>query len=489
MTIKKRLIVSYLAMLVVPFILIILTAGMVRIFSINNSSGNYEPFSQSRKSHFQLAGNNILTYFNTVVLDSPEKLFSSDYMNNMEIELNRPGAFAVFQQDNIMYKSSSISKNALIKAINSQNKIDTEFRKNMEPQIIFRLEFKVPNQQNGILYYLIDPEQIFSEYFLKELLFDLALLIILIITNGTLTYLVSRSIILPLKELEKAALKIKDGELDSPITYTTNDEMGDVFSSFNEMRERLKDSLEKQISYEENRKELIASISHDIRTPLTVLKGYVEGLKDGVANTDEKKDHYLNTIYQKAHQMDHLINNLFLFSKMEMDKYPYNPVSIEISQWLGNAIADLSVDYPEINFQTFLEEKANISADPAELFRVISNIVQNSYVYAGRKDIIISVSAKIIDNKSQIIISDNGIGISETKLPLIFDRFYQADESRSKNPKGSGIGLSIAKMIIDQHKGQIQAVSNEGKGLSIILNIPLLNQHNDPNKSEGSSGQ
>ncbi len=289
MTIKKRLILSYLAMLLVPFILIMITGGVVRYFSINNNSMISGSFPNSRSSHYPMAENNILTYFNTVVLDSPEKLFSSNYMNNLEIELNLPGAFAVIQQDNIMYKSSIISEQALIKAIKNQNKIDTEFRKHMEPEIIFRWEFKIPNQYNGILYYLIDSEQLFSEYFLKGLFFILAIIIILILTNGTLTYLVSRSIVLPLKELEKAALKIKDGELDSQIKYTNNDEMGDVFSSFNEMRKRLKDSLEKQISNEENRKELIASISHDIRTPLTVLKGYVEGLKDGVANTEEKK--------------------------------------------------------------------------------------------------------------------------------------------------------------------------------------------------------
>lgn len=487
MTIKKRLILSYLAMLLVPFILIMITGGVVRYFTLNSNSMDSGPFPNSRFSHYSMAENNILSYFNTVILDSPEKLFSNDYMNNLEIELNLPGAFAVIQQDNIMYKSSRISEQVLIKAIKNLNEIDTGLRKHMEPEIMFRWEFKIPNQHNGVLYYLIDPDQLFSEYFLRGLFFIFAIITILILTNGTLTYMVSRSIVLPLKELEKAALKIKDGELDSKITYTANDEMGDVFSSFNEMRERLKDSLEKQISYEENRKELIASISHDIRTPLTVLKGYVEGLKDGVANTEEKKDHYLNTIYQKAHQMDHLIDNLFLFSKMEMDKYPYNPVSVELSQWMANAVADLSVDYPEINFQTFLKEKASISADPAELFRVISNIVQNSYIYAGRKDIVISVIVKITDNQSQIIISDNGIGVSEKKLPLIFDRFYQADESRSQNPKGSGIGLSIAKMIINQHRGQLQAVSQEGKGLSIIITIPLTDNQNDRNNSEDLS--
>ncbi len=179
--------------------------------------------------------------------------------------------------------------------------------------------------------------------------------------------------------------------------------------------------------------------------------------------------------------MDHLIDNLFLFSKMEMDKYPYNPVSVELSQWLENAVADLSGDYPEIEFQIFLTKQVMISADPAELFRVIGNIVQNSYLYADIKDIIITVTAKIIGNKVQIIIEDNGIGISAAKLSLIFDRFYQVDESRSHNPRGSGIGLSIAKMIIYQHTGQIYAESLKEKGLSIIIELPLMADGNKYN--------
>lgn len=475
MTIKKRLILSYLAMLLVPFILIMLTGGVIRYLNSPIEGSSSGPFSNSRFSHFPIGDKDAFSLFNKVIINSPALLFSNDYMSKLEADLNLPGAFAVIQQGNIMYKSSRISSTAIMEAISNQNIIagDDRFRKHMKPEVLFRWEFEIPGQQNGVLYYLIDPEQVFSQYFTKGLFFILAVAVVLVLTNGTLTYMVSRSIILPLKELEKAAIKIRDGDLNNPVICKANDEMGNVFSSFNEMRERLKDSLEKQISYEDNRKELIASISHDLRTPLTVLKGYVEGLKDGVANTEEKKIHYLETIYQKAHQLDHLIDDLFLFSRLEMDKYPNKTVAVELSEWLADAVADLSVDYPEINFQTLLTEKAVISADPAELFRVISNIIQNSHRYAGRKDIIVTVSLEIIDNRTQIIISDNGIGISEKQLPFIFDRFYQADESHSRNSRGSGLGLAIASMIINQHQGTISAESPKGQGFSVIITLPL----------------
>lgn len=225
-------------------------------------------------------------------------------MSQLETSLNLPGSFTVLQQNSIMYKSPNISSQAIMNAVSRQDSksFKTNIRNHMDTEILFRWEFSIPEQENGVLYYLVDPKLIFSEYFSRGLIFTIAVALILIITNGTLTYMVSRSIILPLKELEDAANKIRDGDLDSSVTYNADNEMKDVFSSFNEMRERLKDSLEKQISYEENRKELFASISHDLRTPLTVLKGYMEGLKDGVANTDEKKIHHINTIYQKAHK-------------------------------------------------------------------------------------------------------------------------------------------------------------------------------------------
>ena len=478
MTIRKRLILSYLAMLLVPFILIILTGGVLRYLSAAMDGSTLGPFSNSRNSHFPMSDNDVLTHFNEVIINSPSLLFSNDYMSNLETDLNLPGAFAVIQQGNIMYISSWMSSTAVMEAIyrKSLNSNNIGFRRHKLMEVLFHWEFSVPDQPNAILYYIIDPAQLFNRYFLTGLVFILAVALVLIVTNGTLTYMVSRSIIFPLKELEKAAIKIRDGDLDNPVICKADDEMRDVFSSFNEMRERLKDSLETQISYEENRKELIASISHDLKTPLTVLKGYVEGLKDGVANTDEKKIHYLDTIYQKAHLMDHLIDDLFLFSRLEMDKYPFYPVSVELSEWLADAIADLSIDYPEIDFQTNLTEKALISADPAELFRVISNIVQNSHNYTGRKDIIITFTLKITDRQVQIIIQDNGSGVPIKQLPFIFDQFYQADESRSRNSRGSGLGLSIANMIVNQHKGSIRAESPRGKGLAVILTLPLISE-------------
>ena len=475
MTIKRRLIVSYLAMLIVPFILIMLTAGIFRFLSTYNNENTLDPFSNSSYSHKPLSNYYVLSKLNMIAVNSPELLFSDTYMSALESEFDLSGYIVVIKDDVIMYKSSKISSKNIWDAIARQNFVSYgNFNKQMKPEVMLRWEFSIPNQNNGVFYYIIDPKQMFSEYFSMGLIFILIVAIVLIITNGTLTYMVSRSIIKPLGELEKAATKIKDGNLDNPINYKKNDEMKDVFSSFDEMRKRLKNSLEKQLSYEENRKELIASISHDLKTPLTVLKGYAEGLKDGVANTEEKKNHYLNTIHQKANQMDHLIDNLFLFSRLELNKYPFAPIKLPLSQWLIKIIGDLSVDYPGIAFRTGLIEEALVMADPEELFRVIYNIVQNSNKYACSNNTIITFSMTVITNHAQIVIEDNGPGVDEKQIPFIFEHFYQTDKSRSKKSESCGLGLSIARMIISQHNGSIYAESPIGRGLSIFIKIPLL---------------
>ncbi len=480
MTIKKRLILSYLAMLFVPFMLIAIAGGIIRSLDSSLRNGNSGPFLGKDLSRYLKIDDFLLSRINQIILDSPGLLLSGDFLSELQTDTSVPGFFAVIQDEIIRYKPSEITPDILIEAIRpgDQGPKYRSLHRHMKPEILFRWEFNVPGQSNATLYYFTNPEQAFSRYFSSGILFVLGAVLVLVITNGTLTYIVSRSIISPLKMLENAAGRIRDGDLNGPVTRKSDDEMTTVFSSFNEMRERLKDSLEKQLSYEENRKELIASISHDLRTPLTVLKGYVEGLKDGVAKTEEKRNHYLDTIHHKARQMDRLIDDLFLFSRLETDKYPYESVSMELSGWLADAVKDLSVDYSGMRFQSSLAESVRICADPPQLYRVLSNIVQNSYHYAGRKDITVTVKLRIIENKAEITIADNGRGIPEQRLPLIFQRFYRGDDSRNQNSGGSGLGLSIAGMIIIQHKGTIRAESPPGKGLSIIITLPLRSPEN-----------
>ncbi|CAG9709086.1 putative Histidine kinase [Clostridium neonatale] len=239
------------------------------------------------------------------------------------------------------------------------------------------------------------------------------------------------------------------------------------------MRIRLKESIDTRIKYEENRKELMAGISHDLRTPLTAIKGYVEGLRDNVANTPEKQKKYLNTIYYKACDMDRLVEELFLFSKLDTGKFPFKFDIIKINDYINNFYLKIKEEFLNKGLEIFLandcNEKDKVNIDCKQMDRVLLNIIENSYKY--KKDSIGTCKINMYEKENDIVIkiSDNGKGVSEEELEKIFISFYRCDPSRTKTNEGSGLGLAIAKQIIDNHKGKIRAYSNNGLVIEILI--------------------
>jgi signal transduction histidine kinase len=300
------------------------------------------------------------------------------------------------------------------------------------------------------------------------------ILLALIISNGLLTYFVSKSIIKPINELSEAAEQISKGNLDFQIEPTGKDELGKLAETFEQMRFKLKESAEMQRKYEENRKELIANISHDLKTPITSIKGYVEGIRDGVANTPEKMDRYIQTIYKKAVDMDHLIDELFLYSKLDLHRVPFEFEIVDLKSYLTDYIEELRFDVEKDGVVvTFHAEKGayQVLADREQLKRVITNVVQNSLKHMNKLEKHIHIHLLLENNNVIVQIKDNGIGIPEEDLPLIFDRFYRADPSRNTGTGGSGLGLAIVKRIIEEHGGDIWAESKLGEGTSIFFTI------------------
>ncbi len=296
------------------------------------------------------------------------------------------------------------------------------------------------------------------------------------ITNGVLSYFVSRSILRPVKNLTNAAKQISEGNLNFEVNPINNDELGQLAISFELMRRNLKESAEIQKKYEENRKELIANISHDLKTPITSIKGYIEGIKDGVANTPEKMDRYIETIYLKTLDMDQLINELFLYSKLDLKRVPFHFEEVNIHDYLVDRIEELRFDLEPINVSiTYREnvdrENSIVLIDREQFKRVMTNIIQNSLKYMEKDEKRITI--KLIDDEEKITIKfhDNGKGISKDALPFIFDRFYRADPSRNLSTGGTGLGLAIAKRIIEEHGGEVWADSQIGEYTNIFLSL------------------
>ncbi len=293
-------------------------------------------------------------------------------------------------------------------------------------------------------------------------------LLILVATGLSITAWIYRSIVTPICKLEEAAKNIKEGNLDFTIEAESNDEMGNLCRNFEDMRQRLKESAEEKLEAEKQNRILISNISHDLKTPLTAIKGYVEGIMDGVADTPEKVDRYMRTIYNKAMDMDRLLNELTLYSKIDTNRIPYNFNHIHVADYFGDCIEEigleLEAEHIGLSYFNYAGDDVQVIADPEQLKRVIDNIIGNSVKYMDKEHGLINIRIKDVGDFIQVEIEDNGKGIGQKDLPFIFDRFYRTDASRNSATGGSGIGLSIVKKIIEDHGGKIWATSKECTG-------------------------
>ncbi len=299
------------------------------------------------------------------------------------------------------------------------------------------------------------------------------------LTSLLLTYFVSRSIIRPIKKLEAAALQIKDGDLSHKVEATTKGEIGQLSIAFEDMRVRLKQSIDQSLQYEENRKMLLSHISHDLKTPISAIKGYVEGIMDGIANTEEKRSRYMETIYRKAADMDQLIDELFLFSKLDLQTVAFDFKVIDISRYMEHFLVEQRFDLEKSGVRLLYREQAEpimIAADPDKLTRVLTNILNNCVKYMGQQSEHaakhITVRVKELEQHALIEIEDSGPGIDKDDLPHIFDRFYRAEQSRNSETGGSGLGLAIVKQIIEGHGGVVWAENAEHGGARFCLKLP-----------------
>ena len=279
---------------------------------------------------------------------------------------------------------------------------------------------------------------------------------------------VYRSIAVPLVKLKKATQNIKEGNLDFVLDVEGNDEFSELCQDFEEMRRRLKESTEEKNLIEKENKELISNISHDLKTPITAVKGYIEGIMDGVADTPEKMDRYVRTIYNKTNDMDHLINELTFYSKIDTNRIPYTFSKLNVEDYFADCAEEVGLELEtqgiELVYANYVEKDVMVIADGEQIRRVIHNIISNAIKYMDKPKGIIQIRIKDVGDFIQIEIEDNGKGIGPKDLPYIFDRFYRTDVSRNSSKGGSGIGLSIVKKILEDHGGKVWATSRLGIG-------------------------
>lgn len=305
------------------------------------------------------------------------------------------------------------------------------------------------------------------------------LIVFVLVVNSLLTRYVYRSIMDPIEILSTGVQEIRDGNLEYRIDYQRNDEFAPVCDNFNDMGTQLSEMVEQRQRDERSRQELIAGISHDLRTPLTSIKAYLEGLRKGVASSPEKKERYLRIIEEKTKNLEYIINQLFVFTKFNTGEFPINCEPIDIVEELQDISEHANDEYGDSISVSYhgIQEPLFCNIDSVQFQNVIHNILSNSIKYKDKEMIHSEISCTVTKNAATILVSDNGPGVSPESIEKLFDIFYREDTSRQKSDNGSGIGLAISQKITERFGGTIHAENNKDQGLTVRITLPLMKGH------------
>ena len=480
MKLKTRLVVAFCIMIFVPVVL----AGVVlfgfKNFQMKNLEQTYG-LEDGADYNYLTNSLQLLNRFTRddfekikkIAARKPEKLEDVSYLEELNSSLQEKYSYIIVRKDEDIIFDGAEDARDLPKDLPAYGESDADENSGVYidgdvQALLKQVDFHYADGSKGSLFLVMTVQQILPE--IKQLAIDLVVSVILILcfTAAMMSVWIYRGIINPIKKLEVATQNIKEGNLDFTIDVDSNDEVGELCRNFEEMRQRLKDNAEEKIANEKENKVLISNISHDLKTPITAIKGYVEGIMDGVADTPEKHDRYIRTIYNKANEMTTLINELTVYSQIDTNRIPYNFKKINVADYFNDCVEEIGLELESRNiglsYYNYADDAVVIIADPEQLSRVIHNIIGNSLKYLDKPQGFINIRIKDVGDFIQVEIEDNGKGIAAKDLPYIFDRFYRTDASRNSATGGSGIGLSIVRKIIEDHGGKIWATSKEETG-------------------------
>lgn len=486
MKLKNRLVVAFLTVTVIP---VVLSVVMVCVFSrfqllaiekaYDVSGTTLESFSNTTEILANLTKKSLHKLKETAET-SPEKMEDATYLEKVNEGLKEKKTYLLVRKgQTIIYMgTNSEESEEVIAQLPEYGKASAESENGLylggDLQVLIKqVDFTFDDGEEGSAFTVTDVSNVIPEVenFLVDML--VGVIIVLMLTAFLLVFWIYRSVMRPLSKMQVAANNIKEGNLDFELQPEADDELGRLCADLEDMRKRLKDNAEEKLEFDRENKELISNISHDLKTPVTAIKGYAEGIMDGVADTPEKMDRYIRTIYNKANEMDTLINELTFYSKIDTNRIPYNFSILSVNEYFNDCAEDLLLELEaknvEFGYFNYVDKSVNVIADAEQIKRVVHNIINNSLKYMDKPKAKINLRVKDVGDFIQVELEDNGKGIAAKDLPNIFDRFYRTDASRNSSKGGSGIGLSIVKKIIEEHGGKIWATSREGTGTTMYF--------------------
>lgn len=478
MKLKTRLIIGFMSVIILPLLLsvaVIFAFSQFQMRAIEKTYGitdtDYKMLANPVTIMDEVTENTYQQLEITAYRDA-ERFLDESYLESINNGLKEKSSYLIVRQEGIVFYNGSENASDIHEVLPEYGDmitLDMSTYIGGEYQVLIKqIDYVQDDGAKGSVFIVTGVSDYIPEVkmFIGEML--LAIVIILALTAGLLIAWIYQCVVVPLGRMKIATQNIKDGNLDFELEVEADDEIGQLCRDFEEMRLRLKETSVEKLESDKRSKELISNISHDLKTPITAIKGYVEGIMDGVADTPEKMERYIRTIYNKANDMDMLINELTLYSKIDSNRIPYNFNTISVNAYFDDCAADLKVDLDsrriEFDYLNYVEGDVKIIADAEQIKRVINNIISNSTKYMDKTEKKIYLRVKDVGDFVQVEIEDNGKGIGTKELPYIFERFYRTDASRNSATGGSGIGLSIVKKIIEEHGGKIWATSREGIG-------------------------
>ena len=477
MKFKTRLIITFITIILLPLVLTSVAFWGISTILVRDARISYgtEPKNYAIIADSVEAFNEITEKIYNSLWEKADAhatdLEDKTYLQSISDELDSSYAYIVVRKnDSVYFTGNQIAAEKLFEMLPAYGQgtfnRETGYYYNDLQKLVRQVDFTFADGSEGSLFIVTKISSVISRPLFADMM--VAIILILLFTSLMLTRWIHKSIYLPVKELNIAMQNISEGNLDFHLPTDTKGEFGELYKNYEEMRLKLKESTEDNFNGEKQNRELISNISHDLKTPITSIKGYVEGIMDGVADTPDKMDKYIKTIYNKANDMDRLINELTLYSGIDSNRIPYNFHRIVVADYFGDCVEEVGLDLESknivLNYFNLVDPNTKIIADPEQMKRVINNIIGNSIKYIDKDKGVIDI--RILDevDSIRVEIEDNGKGIAQKDLGNIFDRFYRTDASRNSAQGGSGIGLSIVKKIVEDHGGYIWATSKENEG-------------------------
>lgn len=495
MDFRKRLVVAFMIMTLFPMMLLV-SLGFVIIkyqgASMAQSYNTEVDALQALQNPVQVLNRLTRSAFNeikTVSGKNPERMLEISYLQELNKSLGERQAFLVVHKNGeVVYCGDAEAYEKVEDSLTAYGTYTANIDGGMYingkiPYLLKQHDFVFSDGEPGSVYIISDVSTLMPQTKNTILQAVGSILIVLFLTGMFLIIWLYAGILKPINKLKAATRRVKEGDLNFRLEKTGEDEIGELSTDFENMRAHLKSEIDARIQYEQDLRNLIGNISHDLKTPLTAIKGYAEGMMDGVADTPEKQEKYLKTIRSKAEDMTRLVEELALYTQIDCKSYPYYFEKVRLSDFFADCIEE---DKPEleakqisISLNNRLLEEEEVYADREQLKRVTMNILGNAVKYLSKESG--SITITLLDEGKYIRteISDTGAGIAEADLPHVFERFYRGDTSRNSGKGGSGLGLAIVKQIVEDHGGTICAASREGEGTRISFTLLKAQQNGE----------